>query len=273
MGEQPDFSHHNTTQGTSNEVHSALHLLEKNLFVRASELLIKVTIATKEPSGRIKWVTLDPSYHSILVRTAIATVKANGNGTLHSVASIKEALFIFLLDILNGKPQHRFFSQAEQEQDTGRGTNHKPTQPIQKVSRTPNSKPSTTPQPLPQPPPPHTHILRSHPKPPTLLPPTPPPAPTTTVDPPPVSPTWKPNIMEELLHFTETLCQHEQSEEIECEALLEEAMETEEKKGKAGCKAMVNTKVTQPAKCKMTSNASSTTTHPMTRALKGRIKT
>lgn len=269
MGEQPDFSHHNTTQGTSNRVHSALHLLKKNLFVRASKLLIKVTIAAKEPSGRIKWVTLDPSYHSILVRTAIATVKPNRNGTLHSVASIKEALFIFLLNILNGKPQHCFFSQAEQEQDTGRGTNHKPMQPIRKVSRTPNSKPSTTPQPLPQPPPPHTHILRSHPKPPTLLPPTPPPAPTTTADPPPVSPTWKPNIMEELLHFTETLHQLEQSDKIECEALLEEAMEIEEKKGKAGCKAMVNTKVTQPTKRKMTSNTSSTTTHPMTRASKG----
>lgn len=124
MGEQPTIYSHITMHSTPNEVQSAHHILEKNLFVRTSELQAKVTIAAKEASGRIKWVTLDPTYHSVLVRTAITMVKANG--TLHSVVSIKEALFIFLLDILNGKPQQHFFFQAEQKQDTtGKGTHHK----------------------------------------------------------------------------------------------------------------------------------------------------
>jgi hypothetical protein len=114
MGELFTYSHPTTTAHTvQSEVQSAVTLLEKSLFVKASELLDKVTVAAKDTSGRIRWVTLSSTYHSILVRTAIAAVKANG--PKHSVASIKEALFIFLLDILNGKPQQGFFSQPNQE--------------------------------------------------------------------------------------------------------------------------------------------------------------
>jgi hypothetical protein len=47
-------------------------ILEKNLYVRAGELWNKTTIAAKDANGRVKWITLDPHYHSILVRTIIA---------------------------------------------------------------------------------------------------------------------------------------------------------------------------------------------------------
>ncbi|KAI9462802.1 hypothetical protein BJY52DRAFT_1210586 [Lactarius psammicola] len=93
------------------EVQSAVAYLEKSLFVRASELLARVTVAAKDASGKVNWVTLDSAYHSVLVKTAVAVVKTNGPN--HSVASIKEALFIFLLDVLNGKPQSGFLASKE----------------------------------------------------------------------------------------------------------------------------------------------------------------
>jgi hypothetical protein len=88
-------------------------ILERNLYVRASELWNKTAIVAKDASGRVKWITLDPRYHSILVRTAIATVRANGPS--HSIATVKEAVFVYLLDIINGKLQRNFFTRSEGE--------------------------------------------------------------------------------------------------------------------------------------------------------------
>jgi hypothetical protein len=85
--------------------------LEGSLFVRASELQDRVMVVAKDTSGRISWAMLDSAYHSLLIQTAITAAKADG--LKHSIASIKEALFIFLLDILNGKPQQSFFIQPE----------------------------------------------------------------------------------------------------------------------------------------------------------------
>ena len=114
---------HPTTHLVQNEAQLAAAILETNLFIRASDLIDKVTIAAKDSSGTIKWITLDPMYHSILVRTAITTVKANG--PKHSIASIKEALFTVLLDILNGKQQQAFFTQLERESVTKRKTHER----------------------------------------------------------------------------------------------------------------------------------------------------
>ncbi|KAH6914960.1 hypothetical protein BKA70DRAFT_560664 [Coprinopsis sp. MPI-PUGE-AT-0042] len=100
------------------EAESALTALEKSLFVRASELLARVTVAAKDENGRICWVTLEPAYHSVLVKTAVAAVKASGPS--HCVASIKEALFTFLLAILNGRPQDKFLASKEVESKTNR---------------------------------------------------------------------------------------------------------------------------------------------------------
>lgn len=100
------------------EVKSALTALEKNLFVRASELLARVTVAAKDANGQISWVTLEPTYHSVLVKTAIEAVKASGSS--HCAASVKEALFTFLLVILNGRPQEKFFASKEVESKSNR---------------------------------------------------------------------------------------------------------------------------------------------------------
>ncbi|KAH9068428.1 hypothetical protein EDB83DRAFT_2376463, partial [Lactarius deliciosus] len=87
---------------------SAVAYLEKSLFIRASELLARVMVAAKDASGKVNWVTLDSVYHSVLVKTAVGR------------PSIKEALFIFLLGVLNGKPQSGFFASKEVESKSNR---------------------------------------------------------------------------------------------------------------------------------------------------------
>ena len=140
------------------------------MYVNASDLLARVMIAAKDANGRISWVTLDPVYHSTLVRTAIAAAKANGPNCL--IASVKEALFIFLLDILNGKPQKGFFTKLEMERDNRRGSTREhthPTRPARKGSQISNhginkgNASPPPPSPPPPPPPPRTHMPSSEP--------------------------------------------------------------------------------------------------------------
>ena len=142
------------------------------MFIKVSDLQARVMITAKDAneSERISWVTLDPVYHSKLVRTAIAAAKANG--LKHSIASIKEALFTFLLDILNGKPQKGFFTKLEPKRDNRRGSTRDhthPTRPARKGSQTSNhndeqgNAPPLPPSPPPPPLPPRTRKLGSEP--------------------------------------------------------------------------------------------------------------
>ena len=88
-----------TTEKCQIEIRSTVAMLEESMFVRPSDLLARVMVVAKDANGRISWVTFDPAYHAVLVQAAIATTKANG--LKHLTASIKEALFNFLLDIWN----------------------------------------------------------------------------------------------------------------------------------------------------------------------------
>jgi hypothetical protein len=45
-----------------------------------------VTVTVKDMSCMVRWVTPDPTYHSVLVRTSITAV----NSSIHSVASIRD---------------------------------------------------------------------------------------------------------------------------------------------------------------------------------------
>jgi len=96
------------------ETESVVRILESYLFVRASDLLAGVTLASRDPEGAIAWASFDPTYHSKLLKAAIATVKGAQTGD-HTTLAIKEGLFIFILDILNGRPQADFFSTKEIE--------------------------------------------------------------------------------------------------------------------------------------------------------------
>jgi hypothetical protein len=149
------ITHSNASHNAPDHVQAVVIILEKNLFVRASELWNKTTIAAKDAGGRVKWVTLDPRYHAILVRTAIATVKANSPNVL--IASIKEALFVYLLDIINGKPQQSFFMHLEGEKGITEEV-LKRRQPDRKRNQASNRKDSGgAPPPAGPQPPLHTH--------------------------------------------------------------------------------------------------------------------
>jgi len=132
------FKPRNTTPNYSSfttaptKIQLAAAYLEKSLFIRAGELITRVTVAAKDANGKIYWVNLDPAYHSMLVKTAIDVIKTNG--PKHSMASIKKALFIVLLDVLNGKPQAGFFTLKEAEGKSTR-TNPRHKQPTHKQSQ------------------------------------------------------------------------------------------------------------------------------------------
>ncbi|KAF8265401.1 hypothetical protein EI94DRAFT_1804468 [Lactarius quietus] len=150
------------TQGAPSEVQSALDILEKSLFVRAKDLFDEVSIATKDTKGTINWIMLNSKYHSVLVRSTIAAVKANG--PRHSIASIKEALFILLLDILNGRTRQDFFSQAGQEEaNIVKETQRKMTKTLQTGKKVPDREEQYH---LHTPPTPHLQSLTPIPPPP-----------------------------------------------------------------------------------------------------------
>ena len=228
-------------------------------------------------------------YHSILVRTAITTVKANG--PKHSIASVKEALFTVLLDILNGKQQQAFFTQLERESVTKRKT-HERTRSARKGSQTTASSDPTPPPPsltaaphtqesdhksdtaLPPDEPLPTSVAKSarrpipklspKPPPPTLVPlPTPsPPAPQTHA--PDTS-----KIEAELEEFCRQL-ESSLQEDVECENLLKTIPEEEER---GAAHPIGSSKFKQTVGQATTGNTILTTTHPKTRqATKGRLK-
>ncbi|KAF9451545.1 hypothetical protein P691DRAFT_344494 [Macrolepiota fuliginosa MF-IS2] len=101
------------------ETESVVCILERCMFVRASDLLAETTLATKNSEGEVTWVSFGPTYHSNIVKAAVATVKSAQKGA-HKTLAIKEGLFIFILDILNGRPQVDFFVKKEIERGCNR---------------------------------------------------------------------------------------------------------------------------------------------------------
>jgi hypothetical protein len=209
---------------------------------------------------------LDSAYHSLLIQTAITSAKADG--PKHSIASIKEALFIFLLDILNRMPQQSFFIQPELERISRRDhtkDHHNHRRPVWKGSQTTNrnneapppsspppvtqiSEPSTLQlpdkhTPIPADNPPLTSGVESASRPMTLkLPPTPP-APSLPATPDPRTPTPDPffNLpdREELYRQLESTFR----EDIKCENLLRATPEQEEE---TAALSNGNSKIKQP---------------------------
>ncbi|KAK5997495.1 hypothetical protein PT974_02858 [Cladobotryum mycophilum] len=97
------------------EVDSTLYILNAAMFVRASDVLTNIVSATKDVSkGKIIWITLNKSFHSIMLKTAVTAVRCSETGT-HGMEAIKEAFFTFLLEILNGRPQADFFDKKKIE--------------------------------------------------------------------------------------------------------------------------------------------------------------
>ncbi|KAF8241188.1 hypothetical protein K440DRAFT_637797 [Wilcoxina mikolae CBS 423.85] len=97
---------------------SARDMLNKCLFVRTSDLLVKITSAAKSVDGKFFWVTLDKQYHSVLVKTALAI--ASRSELTFPIGLLKEELFSHLLQILNGEPQSDFFCSQKIEAKANR---------------------------------------------------------------------------------------------------------------------------------------------------------
>jgi len=93
-------------------------MLDRSLFVRASDLLANITAASKDKCGKIFWITLEKEYHSTLVKTVSALSRKLG--LTYPIGLLKEALFDFLLPILNGEPQADFFNCNKVESKANR---------------------------------------------------------------------------------------------------------------------------------------------------------
>ncbi|KAF8460129.1 hypothetical protein BDZ91DRAFT_766534 [Kalaharituber pfeilii] len=53
----------------------ALVMLRKGLFVRASDLLSNVVVATKNEDGKVTWINLGKEYHGMMLTTALTKKK------------------------------------------------------------------------------------------------------------------------------------------------------------------------------------------------------
>ena len=75
------------------------------LFVSREKLLEHVTLAQKDLEGRISWVEFDASFHSHMVKVALAIFDKP------PLPMAKRALFTFILEVLNLEPVEPFFAQ------------------------------------------------------------------------------------------------------------------------------------------------------------------
>ncbi|KAJ8587741.1 hypothetical protein M405DRAFT_863489 [Rhizopogon salebrosus TDB-379] len=88
-----------------------LDIIETNLFVDADSLLANITAATKGPDGLLDWIELKPKLHGSLVKCATRLVSRHT--TTFNIASAKEALFTFLINLLNGTSCTPFLEKTE----------------------------------------------------------------------------------------------------------------------------------------------------------------
>jgi len=71
-------------------------------FLSRANLLTNVISAQKDEDGNISWVEFSPQYHSHLVKCAVALVP-------HPVIKVKKVMFVYILELLNGKGNLAFF--------------------------------------------------------------------------------------------------------------------------------------------------------------------
>ena len=71
-------------------------------FLSRACLLANTISAQKDEDGNISWVEFTPPYHSHLVKCAVALVP-------HPVLTVKKVMFVYILELLNGKGNLAFF--------------------------------------------------------------------------------------------------------------------------------------------------------------------
>src|ERR1700722_2115191 len=84
-------------------VFDILNIFRRRWFLSRTDLLTHVISAQKAEDGNISWVEFTPQYHSHLVKCAIALVP-------HPVLTVKKVMFVYVLELLNGKGNSAFFN-------------------------------------------------------------------------------------------------------------------------------------------------------------------
>ncbi|KAG1833622.1 hypothetical protein F4604DRAFT_1694324 [Suillus subluteus] len=72
-----------------------MEIIEVNLFIDVNSLSANIVLATKSPDGLIDWIKLKPKFHGSIVKSK------------SKIAPTKEALFQFLINLLNGRATWR----------------------------------------------------------------------------------------------------------------------------------------------------------------------
>jgi predicted RNA-binding Zn-ribbon protein involved in translation (DUF1610 family) len=83
-------------------VFDILNIFRRRWFLSRTTLLTNVISAQKAEDGNISWVEFTPQYHSHLVKCAVALVP-------HPVLTVKKVMFVYVLELLNGKGNLAFF--------------------------------------------------------------------------------------------------------------------------------------------------------------------
>ena len=84
-------------------VFDILNIFRRRWFLSRDKLLTNVISAQKAEDGNISWVEFAPQYHSHLVKCAVALVP-------HPVLTVKKVMFVYILELLNGKGNLAFFN-------------------------------------------------------------------------------------------------------------------------------------------------------------------
>ncbi|KAH9177955.1 hypothetical protein EDB89DRAFT_1902043 [Lactarius sanguifluus] len=83
-------------------VFDILNIFRRRWFLSKPNLLTNVISAQKAEDGNISWVEFSPPFHSHLVKCAVALVP-------RPVHAVKQVMFVFILELLNGDGPGAFF--------------------------------------------------------------------------------------------------------------------------------------------------------------------
>jgi predicted RNA-binding Zn-ribbon protein involved in translation (DUF1610 family) len=83
-------------------VFDILNIFRRRWFLSRANLLANAISAQKAEDGNISWVEFTPQFHSHLVKCAVALVP-------HPVHKVKQVMFGYILELLNGEGHMAFF--------------------------------------------------------------------------------------------------------------------------------------------------------------------
>jgi hypothetical protein len=83
-----------------------LNIFHQQWFLSTNQLKAQALLAQKAEDGKIFWVEFTPQFHAHLVKCAAALVP-------HPIQKVKKVMFVYILELLNGKGSLAFFNLAK----------------------------------------------------------------------------------------------------------------------------------------------------------------